>query len=171
MSTDISELLKVKSKSNTSKKKTSKKQKTVKNISKNATFHKSDIKAKAKELELTIKYDDIANVVKNKKVSKVTTEMSPYFYSINNTKYKIAKESVKPYLKFVKNITITYPVMIPARENVKSRDSFKKSQKQKEKSRDLNSNRNVKILSSKPVEVTTFVKPSTKNTKENITGN
>lgn len=176
MSTDNNELLKIsKSKSNASKKKNPKKQKSFKNTNKNVTFgikvQKAEVKSKPKETELTPKYNVGSNVFKSKKVPKVTTEMSPYFYSLNSSKYKNAEEGVKPYLKFVKNITITYPVMIPARDGVKSRDSFKKSQKQKEKSRDLNSNRNVKILSSKPVEATTIIEQSVTNTKEKIAGN
>lgn len=176
MCADNNELLKInKSKSNSSKKKNSKKQKSVKSVNKNMTFglkvQKADVKPKLKETELTLKYNVGTNVFKSKKVSKVTTEMSPYFYSVNNSRYKNAEEGVKPYLKFVKNITITYPVMIPARGNVKSRDSFTKSQKQKEKSRDLNSNRNLKILSSKPIEATTFIEQSVTNAQEKIAGN
>lgn len=176
MSTDSNDLLRInKSKSNASKKKSPKKQKTFKNINKNVAFgikvQKTEAKSKPKETELTPKYNVATNVFKGKKLLKVTTEMSPYFYSVNNSKYKNAEEGVKPYLKFVKNITITYPIMIPSRDNVKSRDSFKKSPKQKEKSRDLNSNRNLKIFSSKPVEATTFIDQSMTNTKGKIAGN
>lgn len=92
---------------------------------------------------------------KNKKVTRTTTEISPYFYAINISKFKNSEK----YLKFVKNITITYPVMIPARDiSSKPRDPSKKSQKPKEKSRDINSNRNAKIFTSsiKPTQLTTI---------------
>lgn len=91
---------------------------------------------------------------KNQKVETTTTmtpfDGSPYFYAIHTNKYKNSEESVKPYLKFVKNITITYPVIIPSRDNIKYRDPIRKPQKQKEKSRDVNSNRNLNHFSSKP---------------------
>lgn len=95
--------------------------------------------------------------MKNKKNQKIETttavptfDASPYFYAVNANKYKNSEESVKPYLKFVKNITITYPVIIPARDNVK-----RKPQKQKEKSRDVNSNRNINHFTAKPTTVMT----------------
>jgi hypothetical protein len=46
--------------------------------------------------------------------------------------------------------------MIPSRDFAKPRESFKKSQKQKEKSRDINSNRNAKVFTSKTTELTTY---------------
>ncbi|XP_017773693.1 PREDICTED: furin-like protease 1 isoform X2 [Nicrophorus vespilloides] len=64
-----------------------------------------------------------------------------------------AKSQTKPFVssfyyavnsklnEFAKNITITYPVMIPAREFEKTRVDYRKIQKQKEISRDINSNR------------------------------
>lgn len=94
--------------------------------------------------------------MKNKKIQKtesttaVPFDGSQYYYAISTNKYKNSEESVKPYLKFVKNITITYPVIIPARDNVK-----RKPQKQKEKSRDVNSNRNLNHFTSKPTTVMT----------------
>lgn len=128
-------------------------------------------KPKLKESHQMPKYNLPVYTIKSKKIPKPTTEISPYFYSLNNSKFKSTDEGVKPYLKFVKNITITYPIMIPARENIKLHDSIKKSQKQKEKSRDLNSNRNLKMFTAKPIEVTTIMKPSIAATKERTTGN
>lgn len=117
-------------------------------------------KLKAKHTTPRYFFQNITNVsyLKNKKLTKPTTEYSPYFYAINNSKYKTSEESVRQYLKFVKNITITYPVMIPARDISKP---FKKSQKQKEKSRDINSNRNSKVFTVKPPELTTVVTTTT----------
>lgn len=135
------------------KKKNSKKQKN-KNFQKIITTKPPKTQMKLK-LKNTTPKNYVPNVtnLKNRKITKTTTEFSPYFYAINNSKYKNSEESVKQYLKFVKNITITYPVMIPSRELSKPRE-FKKSQKQKEKSRDINSNRNV--FTSKTTELTTF---------------
>lgn len=166
-----------KSKTTNLKKKNPKKQKTVKNsLQKNFTVPikppKLQIKSKLKDLlnTTTTNYNLPIYVLKNKK-TKATTEISPYFYSVNSSKFKNTEDGVKPYLKFVKNITITYPVMIPARENMKSRDSFKTKQKQKEKSRDLNSNRNLKIFPPKSVELSTFTETSPSVVKEKVTGN
>lgn len=143
---------KVKNKSNSIyKKKNSKKQKN-KNVIKSISTTKSPkFKLKPKTIP------NVTGYTKNRKVIKATTEFSPYFYAIDNTKFKTTDENVKPYLKFVKNITITYPVMIPSRELSKPRESIKKIQKQKEKSRDINSNRNAKVFTTKTSELTHFV--------------
>lgn len=105
------------------------------------------------------------NLIKNKKITHPTTDVSPYFYAVSNsnpnTKLKLDQDSVKQYLKFVKNITITYPVMIPSRDNIKNYNSIKKSQKMKEKSRDINSNRNVKLIVPKSTEMPTSAKTTT----------
>ncbi|XP_050314686.1 furin-like protease 1, isoforms 1/1-X/2 isoform X1 [Anthonomus grandis grandis] len=69
-----------------------------------------------------------------------TSNFSPYFYAISNTKKFDQESMVKHYLKFVKNVTITYPIMIPTREDSEKK-GFKKLQKMKEKSRDINFNR------------------------------
>lgn len=166
-----------KPKSTNLKKKNPKKQKTIKNnLQKNFTAPdkspKIHLKSKLKDLlnATTANYNLPVYVLKNKK-TKATTEISPYFYSVNSSRFKGTEDGVKPYLKFVKNITITYPVMIPARENVKSRDSFKTKQKQKEKSRDLNSNRNLKIFPPKSVAPSTFTETSPPIVKEKVTGN
>lgn len=93
------------------------------------------------------------NSVKSKKLPKPQFDVSPFFYSSNISKFK-SDEKVKQYMKFVKNITITYPIMIPVPVRGGSggdgRDSFRKLQKQKEKSRDINSNRNGKVFSTRP---------------------
>ncbi|XP_015840650.2 furin-like protease 1, isoforms 1/1-X/2 isoform X1 [Tribolium castaneum] len=138
------------------KKKNSKKQRN-KNLQKVTTTKppKSQYKLKLKNTTPKISVPNVTNS-KNRKIAKTTTEFSPYFYAINTSKYKNSEDSVKQYLKFVKNITITYPVMIPSREMSKPRESFKKSQKQKEKSRDINSNRNAKVFTSKTTELTTY---------------
>lgn len=96
---------------------------------------------------------------------------SPYYYAINNTKFQNVGDIGKQYWKFIKNISITYPIMIPARDGTKSRDHFKKAQKQKEKSRDLNSNRNTKLYTPKPPEATTLLQTLTTNSKDMTTGN
>lgn len=87
---------------------------------------------------------------------KPTPDILPFFYSTNNSKFRPSDENVKQYLKFVKNISITYPVMIPSPEAGKPRDGFRKLQKQKEKSRDVNSNRNNKQLNTKTPQATTI---------------
>ncbi|KAL3289646.1 hypothetical protein HHI36_023055, partial [Cryptolaemus montrouzieri] len=102
---------------------------------------------------------------KYKKVSRPTTELSPYFYAINNSKYKNSDDGVKQYLKFVKNITITYPILIPARDVMKPPEIMKKTQKQKEKSRDINSNRDLKGFSSKPQVTTPLITTTTPKIK------
>ncbi|XP_066152913.1 proprotein convertase subtilisin/kexin type 4-like isoform X3 [Euwallacea fornicatus] len=92
-------------------------------------------------------------ILKNKSKSlvassttSVPSDFSPYFYAISNSKLKLSHENmVKHYLKFVKNVTITYPVMIPARDSTEKKN-FKKSQKLKEKSRDVNFSQNIKPL-------------------------
>lgn len=105
---------------------------------------------------------------KNKQLSTeastTTSDFSPYFYAVSNSKLKLSHENmVKHYLKFVKNVTITYPVMIPARES-QDKKNFKKGQKLKEKSRDINFNsQNLKIFLPKSTE-----KPSGKDTKGNF---
>jgi subtilisin-like proprotein convertase family protein len=149
-----------KTKSNAFKKKNSKKQKN-KNLQKSVTTvkpPKSQYKSKIKNTTPKYYVPNVTNInyTKNRKVTKTTTEFSPYFYAINSSKFKNSEESVKQYLKFVKNITITYPIMIPSRDFAKPRESFKKSQKQKEKSRDINSNRNAKVFTSKTTELTTY---------------
>lgn len=151
------ETFKVKNKSSSIyKKKNSKKQKN-RNVYKALSTTKSP---KFRIKPKTISSKNIFNVTsytKNRKIIKATTEFSPYFYAIDNTKFKTSDESVKQYLKFVKNITITYPVMIPSRELSKPRESIKKIQKQKEKSRDINSNRNTKVFTTKTSELTHFI--------------
>lgn len=87
------------------------------------------------------------------KNKKLAATFSPYFYIVNGSNLA-NNESVNHYWKFVKNISITYPIMIPAREGTKARDPFKRVQKQKEKNRDINSNRNVKSYIPKSDEVT-----------------
>lgn len=143
---------KTKSKSGNNKKKNLKKQKIKP--------PKTVSRPKVKSPEITFKYNSLT---KNKKLQKlipeVTSEVSPYFYAVNSNKFKNSEESVKPYLKFVKNITITYPVIIPSRDNTKYRDPFRKSEKQKEKSRDINSNRNRNL---NPVTLRTTVAAPTK---------
>lgn len=155
-----------KPKSGVNKKKNSKKQKNnVKNVVKT---QKAADKLKVTGSELTLKYNTLS---KNKKAQKIVTQstatipydVSPYFYVVNSNKFKNSEESVKPYLKFVKNITITYPVIIPARDNIKHRDPLRKSQKQKEKSRDINSNRNLNLFTSKPTIMTATVSTKGKN--------
>lgn len=151
-----------KSKSNSSKKKNPKKVKISKNMS---------LAAKSKISDTSVKNNlPTVYTVKNKKTPKVTTELSPFFYSVNASKYRSHEESVKPFLKFVKNITIAYPIMIPAREPVKSRESYKSKQKQKEKSRDVNSNRNLKNFPTKTVDLTTIAEPTTAEVKDKATG-
>lgn len=99
--------------------------------------------------------------ISSKKVT--TTERSPYFYSVSNTNLKFDHDSVvKQYLKFVKNITITYPIMIPARDLMKTYNFNKKAQKLKEKSRDINSNRNIKVFIPTPIVET--ILPTQKTT-------
>lgn len=133
----------VPSKNKSNKKKNSKKQKVKPS--------KAVGRSKSKNSELTPKYN-------NKKVTDpVPSDVSPYFYAVNLNKFKTSEEGVKPYLKFVKNITITYPVIIPARDSIKFN---RKTQKQKEKSRDINSNRNLNPL---PVRTTTAVTTKGKN--------
>lgn len=57
---------------------------------------------------------------------------------------------MKQYYKFVKNITITYPILIPAKEIiVRPPEVVTKTLKQKEKSRDINSNRDLKTFTPK----------------------
>lgn len=109
------------------------------------------------------------NTNRNKK-PKIITDPSSFFY-YNYSKIKSSEESVKEYLKFIKNITITYPVMIPSREDIKSRDSFRKSQKQKEKSRDLNSNRNSKSFTQKPTATPLLRVITTTPKRKTTTGN
>lgn len=171
------------SKTKTSKKKQNKKQKNIKNIFKTTQGPSSQIipskllknqtKIKNKVTTTTPKYYNIpvsinTNTNRNKK-PKIITDPSSFFY-YNYSKVKSSEESVKEYLKFVKNITITYPVMIPSREDIKSRESFRKNQKQKEKSRDLNSNRNSKSFTQKPT-TTTLLRIITTTPKERTTGN
>lgn len=102
---------------------------------------------------------NINNSFKNKKLAAT---FSPYFYLANGSNFA-SNESVKHYWKFVKNISITYPIMIPARDGGKARDPFKRIQKQKEKSRDINSNRNVKLYTPKPTEVATTLQSNTRD--------
>lgn len=160
-----------KSKSGNNRKKNVKKQKPTKTPIKPP---KTVGRPKVKSPELTFKYNSLT---KNKKPQKltpeVTSEMSPYFYAINSNKFKNSEESVRPYLKFVKNITITYPVIIPSRDNTKYRDPFRKSEKQKEKSRDINSNRNRNLnpFISKPVPLRTTVAAPAVPTKGKNAGN
>ncbi|KAF5294709.1 hypothetical protein FQA39_LY00193 [Lamprigera yunnana] len=134
---------------------------------------KTQTKLKNKNYTVTPKdfvtFNSNSQLNKKKKISNSTfTTISPYFYSINNTKFQNG-DSGKQYWKFFKNISITYPIMIPAREGIKSRDPFKKAQKQKEKSRDLNSNRNTKTFTSRPPEATTFLDVLTSNPKDKLT--
>ncbi|XP_060536835.1 furin-like protease 1, isoforms 1/1-X/2 isoform X2 [Cylas formicarius] len=127
-------------KSNGGTKKKNKKQKH-KNLTKTSkNFNKPKGKISSKELNNTIS-------IKIKKISTTTTDVSPYFYAVSNSKLKIDH-----YLKFVKNITITYPVMIPARDVAKNFN--KKGQKLKEKSRDINFNHNMKVFVPKSTEKT-----------------
>lgn len=158
----------INSRTKSNKKKPSKKPKIAKTTTK-TVYHsikppKTIGRSKPKTPESTHRYHPLTKAKKNNsKAESITTtttttattvasfDGSPYFYAINTNKYKNSEESVKPYLKFVKNITITYPVIIPARDNVKYRESVRKPQKQKEKSRDLNSNRNLNQFTSKPL--------------------
>ncbi|XP_022901690.1 proprotein convertase subtilisin/kexin type 4-like isoform X1 [Onthophagus taurus] len=80
---------------------------------------------------------------------------SSFFYAVNSSKFRNGAD--RDYFKLFKNFTITYPVMIPSLDNVKSREptSFRKAQKQKEKSRDLNSNINSKLYPSTTPPTTT----------------
>ncbi|XP_072402021.1 uncharacterized protein [Diabrotica undecimpunctata] len=98
----------------------------------------------------------VQNNLKTKKPAVTGSDVSPYFYAVsnyNNNKVRLDQNSVKQYLKYVKNITITYPVMIPARNVIKNFSTPKKSQKLKEKSRDINSNRNLKLIVPKTTEI------------------
>lgn len=100
------------------------------------------------------------------------SDVSPYFYAVsnyNNNKIRLDQNNVKQYLKFVKNITITYPVMIPARNFIKNNNQ-KKSQKLKEKSRDINSNRNLKLVpnATTTAETVLTTKPTLATHKDNI---
>lgn len=99
--------------------------------------------------------------------SSTTSDFSPYFYAIPDNKVNMDREQlVKHYLKFVKNVTITYPIMIPARDS-SDKKSYKKSQKLKEKSRDIQSsdfNPNMKPFFPKPTD-----KPCNKELKGNLT--
>ncbi|XP_031336072.1 furin-like protease 1 isoform X2 [Photinus pyralis] len=152
---------------NANKKKPAKKPKNSKNILKlinpSPKPFKNLNRGKNKTFTSTTKDLDTTNMNvqfnKKKQFSNISllTTTSPYFYSVNNTKFQSVGEGGKPYWKFIKNISITYPIMIPAREGIKSRDPFKKAQKQKEKSRDLNSNRNTKTFTSRPPEATTLI--------------
>lgn len=167
-----------------SKKKQNKKQKNSKSASKialvpsiptfvSAKLLKNQTKIKNKNFTTTPKYyipvSINTNMNKNKKPKPITDPSSFFYY--NYSKFRTSEESVKEYLKFIKNITITYPVMIPAREDVKSRDSFRKNQKQKEKSRDLNSNRNSKPFTQKTPTSTTILDLFTTTPKDRTTGN
>ncbi|CAH1965222.1 unnamed protein product [Acanthoscelides obtectus] len=100
-----------------------------------------------------------SNKNKTPLISTTTTDVSPYFYAVSNSnpiqKIKLDQDSVRQYLKFVKNITITYPIMIPSRDAVKTYNTFKNNQKLKEKSRDINTSRNVKVTLQKTTEVPT----------------
>lgn len=118
---------------------------------------KAKHKSSAKPVNSNITNPDM---FKYKKV-QTTTELSPYFYAISNSnpKAKLDQESVRQYLKFVKNITITYPIIIPSRDSIKTFTTLKKSQKLKEKSRDINSNRNIKLVVPKTTEASTSKSP------------
>lgn len=110
-----------------------------------------------KESILNTLNNTISNGVRNKKLpvsfTTTTTDFSPYFYAVSNSKIKLDHDSmVKHYLKFVKNVTITYPVMIPSRDVVFDKKNYKKSQKLKEKSRDINFNHNMKAFLQKTTE-------------------
>uniref|UniRef100_A0A6P7G4S6 furin n=1 Tax=Diabrotica virgifera virgifera TaxID=50390 RepID=A0A6P7G4S6_DIAVI len=103
----------------------------------------------------------VQNNLKTKKPVVTGSDVSPYFYAVsnyNNNKVRLDQNSVKQYLKYVKNITITYPVMIPARNVIKNFSTPKKSQKLKEKSRDINSNRNLKLIVPKTTEISLTTK-------------
>lgn len=102
------------------------------------------------------------NINNNFKNKKLAATFSPYFYIVNGSNFA-NNESVKHYWKFVKNISITYPIMIPARDGAKPRDPFKRIQKQKEKSRDINPNRNVKLYTTKPTEIATTFQANTRD--------
>ncbi|KAF7267577.1 hypothetical protein GWI33_019215 [Rhynchophorus ferrugineus] len=123
-----------------------------------------------KESILNTLNNTISNGVRNKKppvpfTSTTTTDFSPYFYAVSNSKIKLDHDSmVKHYLKFVKNVTITYPVMIPSRDVVFDKKNYKKSQKLKEKSRDINFNHNMKAFLQKTTE-----KPIARIDKWNLT--
>lgn len=171
------------SKAKSSKKKQNKKQKNIKNLIKatqspsqilSSKLLKNQTKIRNKVATTTtpkyfIPVSLNTNVNRNKK-PKIILDPSSFFY-YNYSKFRPSEDSVKEYFKYVKNITITYPVMIPSRDDVKSRDSFRKSQKQKEKSRDLNSNRNNnKAFTQKPT-TTTLLEIFTTTPKEKTTGN
>ncbi|KAK9890395.1 hypothetical protein WA026_010488 [Henosepilachna vigintioctopunctata] len=158
-----------KSKSAT-KKKNNKKLKNKINGKSVSTTKPSKISYRNKSKSTTTKMFSTLPTIKFKKVSKPTTELSPYFYSINNSKFRNSDADVKQYFKFVKNITITYPILIPSPDVVKPPELIKKPQKQKEKSRDINSNRNLKVPPSKP-QVTTSSHSSTTTTPKITTAN
>ncbi|XP_030762286.1 furin-like protease 1, isoforms 1/1-X/2 isoform X1 [Sitophilus oryzae] len=99
------------------------------------------------------------SIARNKKLSAsstitstTTTDFSQPFYAISNNKVRIDDSVVKHYLSFVKNVTITYPVMIPSTDVVVDKKNYKKSQKLKEKSRDINFNHNTKMFAMKTTE-------------------
>lgn len=99
---------------------------------------------------------------KNKKDAQTsTTDISPYFYATSNNKHIIDQDSVVKYFKNVKNYTITYPVMTPHRDVIKTYNTYKKNQKMKEKSRDINLNRNSNAYVQKTTVLTTTSKKPT----------
>lgn len=118
---------------------------------------KNKIKQKSKPTSIYSMPINLYSQVKKKPMQPI--EGSSFHYTIDNTKFRTVGENVKEYLKFVKNITITYPIMIPSVENVKSRDPLRKMQKQKEKSRDLNSKPSNKLITARPplTKTTTYV--------------
>lgn len=167
-----------------SKKKNIKKQKNNKNIAKTITsapptplpkLLKNSSKYKFKSNNTASKdllvLSSNVQYAKKKKIFNSSVTMSPYFYAFNNTKFQNLGENGKQYSKFGKNFSITYPIMVPARDGTKARDPFKKAQKQKEKSRDLNSNRNIKVFTPRPSEATTLLEALTSNIKDKSTGN
>lgn len=164
----------------TNKKKNNKnKQRNEKHSTKSPSLSskaKAPNKSKNKNFLSTPKYFTPNNLYppahNSKKKFPKPTEGVNFFYAVNNSKFRNG-HGVKEYLKFVKNITITYPVMIPALDNIKSRDSFRKIQKQKEKSRDINSNSNHKLFTTKssPLATTHVAKFFTAKPRNKTTGN
>ncbi|XP_056646540.1 furin-like protease 1, isoforms 1/1-X/2 isoform X2 [Diorhabda sublineata] len=144
-----------------------------KNLKKSYLTTKPSVNVKSVVKVTTSANSTLQNNNKNKKTSVTSADVSPYFYAAsnyNNNKVRLNQNSVKQYLKFVKNITITYPVMIPARNVIKNYNNPKKTQKLKEKSRDINSNHNLKLVVAKTTEIPATTKTSL-TTRKDSSGN
>ncbi|XP_049818358.1 furin-like protease 1, isoforms 1/1-X/2 isoform X2 [Aethina tumida] len=148
-----------KSKNSMSKKKNKKlKSKNVLTVSK---IVKKIKKPKTKNIFKEVSTSFSVNTKNKKDAQTSTTDISPYFYATSNNKHIIDQDSVVKYFKNVKNYTITYPVMTPHRDVIKTYNTYKKNQKMKEKSRDINLNRNSNAYVQKTTVLTTTSKKPT----------